>query len=108
MLFRSVMVNINRTFVLREIGAIVLKATYGYSIESNGSDPLVNLAEKGMNIFSLSVGTPWVVDSIPIRKSHSHQVVKQLSDLTRRSALVTRMVPRWRVPKYSKEMESGL
>ncbi|WP_258237454.1 cytochrome P450, partial [Arcobacter sp. AHV-9/2010] len=56
----------NLTFP-REVGAIVLKIGYGYTIEPDKRDPLVDLADRAMEEFSLSVlpGT-WAGDFLPI------------------------------------------
>ncbi|KAM4056422.1 cytochrome p450 [Hirsutella rhossiliensis] len=47
-------------------GAIILKITYGYSIEQQKSDPLVDLIDKMMTNFSFAF-TPmhWMVDIVP-------------------------------------------
>ena len=49
-----------------EIGAIILKITYGYSIEPSGSDPLVTLADNALDQFSqAAVSGKWLVDILP-------------------------------------------
>ena len=50
----------------REAGAVILKIAYGYVIEGHGRDPLVDLVNDSMEIFSIA-GTPgtWLVDTIP-------------------------------------------
>ncbi|KAA8651170.1 hypothetical protein EYZ11_007034 [Aspergillus tanneri] len=46
--------------------AIILKITYGYSIERNGADPLVDLIEHTMdNLSQAFVPLAWVVDAVP-------------------------------------------
>ncbi|KAI4172112.1 MAG: hypothetical protein LQ343_003760 [Gyalolechia ehrenbergii] len=46
--------------------AIILKIMYGYSIERNGADPLVDLIEHAMdNLSQAFVPLSWVVDAIP-------------------------------------------
>ena len=52
----------------RSVGAAVLKAIYGYSVNYTGSEPLVNLACKAAGGFSLAVESgAWAVDSLPFR-----------------------------------------
>ncbi|KNG82926.1 O-methylsterigmatocystin oxidoreductase [Aspergillus nomiae NRRL 13137] len=50
-----------------EAGAVILKIAYGYNIEPNGPDPLVDLANEAMENFSVA-GNPgtWLVDTIPL------------------------------------------
>ncbi|OGM40177.1 O-methylsterigmatocystin oxidoreductase [Aspergillus bombycis] len=50
-----------------EVGAVILKIAYGYNIEPNGRDPLVDLANEAMENFSVA-GNPgtWLVDTIPL------------------------------------------
>ncbi|KAF9887204.1 hypothetical protein FE257_010458 [Aspergillus nanangensis] len=50
-------------------GALILKITYGYSIEPHGKDPLVDIADEALEQFSLSArpGT-WIVDFAPFLK----------------------------------------
>ncbi|KAJ5400901.1 hypothetical protein N7465_011390 [Penicillium sp. CMV-2018d] len=49
--------------------AIVLKITYGYAIEQNGTDPLVGLIEHAMeNLSQAFVPLSWAIDSIPAIK----------------------------------------
>ncbi|RDW81591.1 cytochrome P450 [Aspergillus mulundensis] len=47
-------------------GAVILKIAYGYDIAPHGDDPLVALANKTLDQFSLAA-TPgaWIVDTIP-------------------------------------------
>ncbi|KAL8874028.1 MAG: hypothetical protein Q9174_000594 [Haloplaca sp. 1 TL-2023] len=46
--------------------AIILKIMYGYSIERNGADPLVELIEHAMDNLSLAfVPLSWAVDAVP-------------------------------------------
>lgn len=53
-----------------EVGAIILKLTYGYTIDTTKRDPLVDVAEKALEQFSLAVVPgAWLVDIIPIRES---------------------------------------
>ncbi|KAL4902171.1 hypothetical protein BDW74DRAFT_158711 [Aspergillus multicolor] len=49
-----------------ETGAVILKIAYGYDIAPYGDDPLVALANKTLDQFSLAA-TPgaWIVDTIP-------------------------------------------
>ncbi|KAL3458739.1 putative cytochrome P450 oxidoreductase OrdA-like protein [Aspergillus heterothallicus] len=53
----------------RLAGAVILKIAYGYSIDYDGNDPLVDIAEEAVEQFSLAVqpGT-WAVDLLPILK----------------------------------------
>ncbi|KAL4883962.1 putative cytochrome P450 oxidoreductase OrdA-like protein [Aspergillus karnatakaensis] len=50
-------------------GAVVLKITYGYSIDQEADDPLVDIADEALVNFSISArpGT-WLVDSAPFLK----------------------------------------
>ncbi|KAL8721665.1 MAG: hypothetical protein Q9225_001714 [Loekoesia sp. 1 TL-2023] len=49
--------------------AIILKIAYGYSIERNGADPLVDLIEHAMdNLSQAFVPLSWVVDAVPAFK----------------------------------------
>jgi cytochrome P450 len=52
-----------------QAGAIILKIGYGYTIEPHGRDPLVDLADEGLDQFSKAC-TPgvWMVDIIPALK----------------------------------------
>ncbi|KAJ5281712.1 hypothetical protein N7478_007084 [Penicillium angulare] len=53
-----------------EAGAIILKIAYGYTIEPHNDDPLVNLADKAMQGFSIAFSsTTWAVNFMPILKS---------------------------------------
>ncbi|PIG79207.1 O-methylsterigmatocystin oxidoreductase [Aspergillus arachidicola] len=55
--------------VKKETGAVILKITYGYTIEPHERDPLVDLADDAVGKFSLAmVPGAWLVDSIPILK----------------------------------------
>ncbi|CEL10680.1 hypothetical protein ASPCAL13795 [Aspergillus calidoustus] len=50
-------------------GAVILKIAYGYSIDYQGTDPLIDLAEEAMEQFSLAVQPgKWLVDMLPILK----------------------------------------
>ncbi|KAE8146925.1 cytochrome P450 [Aspergillus avenaceus] len=55
--------------IRKEAGAVVLKLTYGYTIEPHARDPLVDLADVAMQYFSL-VGRygDWLVDFVPFLK----------------------------------------
>jgi hypothetical protein len=49
-----------------EAGAIILKVTYGYTIEPHKGDPLVKLIEEGiMQVVLAAVPGAWLVDVIP-------------------------------------------
>lgn len=54
----------------REAGAVILKLSYGYTVEPHGRDPLVDLADKAMEDF-VSVVTPgaWIVNFVPMRET---------------------------------------
>jgi hypothetical protein len=46
---------------------VILKIAYGYSIDYQGTDPLIDLAEEAMDQFSLAVQPgKWLVDMLPI------------------------------------------
>ncbi|OCT47140.1 O-methylsterigmatocystin oxidoreductase [Cladophialophora carrionii] len=52
-----------------QAGAIILKIGYGYTIEPRGHDPLVDLADKGLDQFSKACAPgAWMVDVIPALK----------------------------------------
>ena len=49
-------------------GAIILKMAYGYTVEPHNPDPLVDIADRGLDEFtSAIVPGAWLVDSIPAR-----------------------------------------
>lgn len=49
-------------------GAIILKIAYGYTIEPNDPDPLVDIANETLDIFSKAfVPGKWLVDVLPFR-----------------------------------------
>ncbi|KAI1333660.1 cytochrome P450 oxidoreductase OrdA-like protein [Xylariaceae sp. FL0016] len=49
-----------------EAGAIILKMAYGYTVEANGPDPLIDLADEALAQFSAAtVPGTWLVDTIP-------------------------------------------
>jgi hypothetical protein len=50
----------------REAGAVILKISYGYTVEPHDNDPLVDLARKAMDQFG-QAGVPgaWMVDMMP-------------------------------------------
>ncbi|PWY71805.1 putative cytochrome P450 [Aspergillus sclerotioniger CBS 115572] len=52
-----------------EAGAIILQIAYGYTINPDGHDPLVKMANEAMESFS-TAGSPgmWLVDTIPALK----------------------------------------
>ncbi|KAJ5297506.1 hypothetical protein N7508_007755 [Penicillium antarcticum] len=53
--------------IRKEAGAVVLKMAYGYTIEPHDSDPLVDLADKGMEDFSFALlPATWAVEFLPI------------------------------------------
>lgn len=53
----------------REAGSVILKITYGYTAESHGRDPFVDLAGKTMENFAdATVPGKWAVDVLPFRE----------------------------------------
>lgn len=72
-------------------GAIILKMSHGYTIEPEGPDPLVDLADQVLVEFSLSC-TPgaWLVDVIPFCKHHVHPTKKRRSNLA-----AVKFLPDW-------------
>jgi hypothetical protein len=47
----------------REAGAVILKISYGYTIEPHKNDPLVDLADEALDQFSLASRPGyWLVD----------------------------------------------
>lgn len=58
------------TMARSEAGAIILKMAYGYTIDPHQRDPLVDIADRGLEQFSLSTVTgAWLVDTIPACES---------------------------------------
>lgn len=52
------------------VGAIIIKLTYGYTIDTKKPDRLIEIAEKALGQFALAiVPGAWLVDTIPIRES---------------------------------------
>ncbi|BCR98117.1 cytochrome P450 [Aspergillus luchuensis] len=52
--------------IRKEAGAIILKVGYGYTIEPHDRDPLVDLADKAMEDFSMAMlPATWAVDFFP-------------------------------------------
>jgi cytochrome P450 len=52
-----------------QAGSIILKIGYGYTIEPHGHDPLVDLADEGLDQFSKACAPgAWMVDVIPALK----------------------------------------
>ena len=57
-----------------------MKIAYGYTIESRGNDPLVDLADKALSQFSLaSQPGIWLVDVIPLRMLLFFSIICSLS-----------------------------
>ncbi|KAI0470582.1 cytochrome P450 [Xylariaceae sp. FL0804] len=55
-----------RGHLKKQAGAIILKITFGYTIETSKPDPLVELADEAMRQFgSFLVPGVWLVDTIP-------------------------------------------
>ncbi|KAJ5750727.1 cytochrome P450 oxidoreductase OrdA-like protein [Penicillium manginii] len=53
--------------IRKETGALVLKLSYGYTIESHDRDPLVDLVDKAMEEFIVvMLPLTWLVDFIPM------------------------------------------
>ncbi len=50
-----------------EAGTIILKITYGYTVEPLGIDPLVDIADQALSQFSAAtIPGAWLVDTLPI------------------------------------------
>ncbi|THC96012.1 hypothetical protein EYZ11_004511 [Aspergillus tanneri] len=66
--------------IRKEAGAIILKITYGYTVEPHSRDPLVDLADKAMAEFAESIpsGT-WMVDLVPIPRAYKETVTEMSS-----------------------------
>lgn len=60
----------NTEVMEREAGAVILKLSYGYTVEPHGHDPLVDLANKALKDFALVV-TPgaWIVNFVLMRET---------------------------------------
>ncbi|KAG6000837.1 hypothetical protein E4U21_004951 [Claviceps maximensis] len=78
--------------VKTEAAAIILKIVYGYSIQPHKADPLVEIIEHGMDIFSKTVlPLGWAVDIVPqlrhlpigIPGLSFHKLAHQWSQVTR-------------------------
>lgn len=55
----------------REAGAIILKVTYGYTVDPHQQDPLVEIADRALEQFSAAAAAgTWLVDSIPACPSY--------------------------------------
>lgn len=53
----------------REAGSVITKITYGYTAESHGKDPLVDLAGATMEDFAeATMPGKWIVDVLPFSK----------------------------------------
>lgn len=53
----------------REAGAIMLKLAYNYTVEPHKNDPLIDLADTALDLFSRSAATgAYLVDVIPACK----------------------------------------
>ena len=58
------------TFNLRFAGTIILKTAYGYTVNPEGEDPLVAIAEMNLERFSQSSQPgAWLVDVFPFSGS---------------------------------------
>ena len=67
------------TFHLRFAGTIILKTAYGYTVNPEGEDPLVAIAEMNLERFSQSSQPgAWLVDVFPFSRS----ILTKLSFLT--------------------------
>jgi len=49
-------------------GAIILKISHGYTINRDGTDAFVTLAQETLDAFSISLTGPWAVDVLPFLK----------------------------------------
>jgi hypothetical protein len=58
----------NSDLIVRTAGAIILRISYGYKVEE-GADPLVTLADRAMEQFSLSTAPGFLVNLVPARTS---------------------------------------
>lgn len=60
--------------------SIILKLAYGYSVEPDGNDPLVDLAEEMMEdvLFPACISGTWMVDILPFRSSNINQEYRDL------------------------------
>ena len=56
---------LNKMYICREAGAIILKIGYGYDINPHGRDKLVDLADDSMETFSAVLNQTWLVDLVP-------------------------------------------
>ncbi|KAL8952254.1 MAG: hypothetical protein Q9222_001818 [Ikaeria aurantiellina] len=58
-----------RVYLKTFAAAVILKIMYGYAIERNGADPLVELIEHAMgNLSQAFVPLSWIVDTVPAIK----------------------------------------
>lgn len=69
LLCRIYLENTYECCICRTAGAIILKIAYGYSVAPHGPDPLVDLGETALDIFSkVCASGAWLVDIFPFRK----------------------------------------
>ena len=80
----------------REAGSVILKLSYGYTVEPHGRDPLVDLADKAMEDFA-SVVTPgaWIVNFVPIRETPEDIHINHADKV--RSEIPSGLVPRYKL-----------
>ncbi|CAG8011876.1 unnamed protein product [Penicillium olsonii] len=85
---RQAMINANMS---RESGGIVLKIGYDYTIEQHDRDPLVDLADKAMEDFSIALlPATWAVDFIPMCKCKPGRSYSMLLTM-----LIVKYLPTW-------------
>lgn len=54
--------------IKQEAAAVILKITYGYTVDAHGDDPLADLAGKTMEEFGeAAMPGKWAVDILPLR-----------------------------------------
>lgn len=60
---------VSSQYVHRLAGAIILEIAYGYNANTDGSDPLIHLADEALDQLSQSSQAGvWLVDSLPFRE----------------------------------------
>ena len=91
------------------VGGIILESVYGYHIQQDGPDELVDLAERMMNASATVLDGLWLVDLIPSRKIFSiYCFVSAYLYSTIPSSSLSRMVSRYGFQEEGESLEQLL